>query len=297
MTLSGARHGAVGRRLGEPDDVYVTTEAPWPSAEGFRVIWVRSSHKVERDAHVRSNRVAVGVVALDELNQKLALNRCRLKTRDEAVTEAVASVGAAWWVGFRVEEYQEVRHRQETRGRPGADTRYRQITRTKYRIHLDVREDVIGADARSDGCWPLVTNEKEANPADILAAYKHQPSLKRRHHQLKGDQIVAPMFIHDTARIEGLMTCHFVALLVHPLVELEVRRAMAARAMKKIPLYPEQRACESPSAVRIFEILDSLARRHLIGTSGQVIQTFSPELTELQLVLLDLLGIPEDRYR
>jgi transposase len=74
-----------------------------------------------------------------------------------------------------------------------------------------------------DGCWPRVTNEKEANPADILAAYNHQPSLERRHHQLKGDQIVAPMFIHDPARIEGLMMCHFVALLVHALVELEAR--------------------------------------------------------------------------
>jgi len=72
---------------------------------------------------------------------------------------------------------------------------------------------------------------------------------------------------------------------------------MAARGMKRIPLYPEQRACESPSAARIFEIFDSLARRHLIGTSGQVIQTFPPELTELQLVLLDLLGVLEDRNR
>ena len=53
----------------------------------------------------------------------------------------------------------------------------------------------------TDGCWPLVTNEKKATPADILAANKHQPSLERRHHQLKGDQIVAPMFIHDPARI------------------------------------------------------------------------------------------------
>jgi hypothetical protein len=47
----------------------------------------------------------------------------------------------------------------------------------------------------------------------------------------------------------------------------------------------------------IFEIFDGLGRPHLIGTSGQVIQMFPPELTELQRVLLDLLGIPEDRYR
>ena len=116
------------RRLGDPDDVYSTTEAPWPSAEGFRVIWVRSSHKVERDAEARSDRVAAGIAALDQLNQKLASNRCRLKTRvavEEAAGEAVGSIGATRWVGFSVEEYQEVRHRQETRGRPGANTRYR----------------------------------------------------------------------------------------------------------------------------------------------------------------------------
>jgi hypothetical protein len=105
------------------------------------------------------------------------------------------------------------------------------------------------------------------------------------------------MFLHDPARIEGLMTCHFIALLVHALVELEIRRSMAARGLKKIPLYPEQRACSSPSGARLFEIFDGLARRRLIDTSGQVIQTFSPELTELQAVLLDLLGVPEDRYR
>jgi hypothetical protein len=68
---------------------------------------------------------------------------------------------------------------------------------------------------------------------------------------------------------------------------------MAARGAKRIPPYPEQRACESPIAALIFEIFDSLARRHLAGTSG----TFPPELTEPQLVLLDLLGVPEDRYR
>jgi transposase len=288
------------RRLEEPDDVYETTEALWPSAEGFRVIWVRSSHKSERDADARSNRVAAGIAALDELNQKLASNRCRLKTTvavEAAAGEAVDSVGAGRWVGFRVEEYQEVRHRQEARGRPGANTRYRQITRTKHRIHFDVREDVVWADARSDGCWPLVTNEKDTDPADVLAAYKHQPSLERRHHQLKGDQFVAPMFLHDPARIEGLMTCHFIALLVHALVELEIRRAMASRGLKKIPLYPEQRACTSPSAVRLFEIFDGLARRHLIGTDGETIQTFPPELTELQAILLDLLGVPAERYR
>jgi transposase len=288
------------RRIGEPDDVFSTTEAPWPSAEGFRVIWVRSSHKVVRDADARSERVGAGVAALDDLNQKLLSNRSRLKSLEAveaAAAKATEDARAPRWVGFEVEEYTEVHHRQETRGRPGVNTRYRQITRTKYRIHFVVREDVIWTDARSDGCWPLITNEKTATGTAVLTSYKHQPSLERRHSQLKGDQFVAPVFLRDPARIEGLMACHFIALLVHALVELEIRRAMAARDLAKIPLYPEHRPCESPSAVRIFEVFGGLSRQHLTDTSGAVVQTFAPELTKLQAVLLDLLGIPETRYQ
>jgi hypothetical protein len=49
--------------------------------------------------------------------------------------------------------------------------------------------------------------------------------------------------------------------------------------------------------VRIFEVFGGLSRQHLTDTSGAVVQTFAPELTKLQAVLLDLLGIPETRYQ
>ena len=42
-----------GSRLGDPDDVWHTCEAPWPSAEGYRVVWVRSSAKTGYDATAR----------------------------------------------------------------------------------------------------------------------------------------------------------------------------------------------------------------------------------------------------
>ena len=66
------------------------------------------------------------------------------------------------------------------------------------------------------------------------------------------------------------MACHFIALLVHALVELEIRRAMAARDLAKIPLYPEHRPCESPSAVRIFEVFGGSPAQHLTDTGGAV---------------------------
>ena len=94
--------------------------------------------------------MGAGVAALDDLNQKLLSNRSRLKSLEAveaAAAKATEDARASRWVGFEVEEYTEVRHRQETRGRPGVNTRYRQITRTKYRIHFVVREDVIWTDA------------------------------------------------------------------------------------------------------------------------------------------------------
>ena len=289
-----------GRRLGDPEDVYETTEAPWPSAEGYRVVWVRSSAKIERDAESRRRRIAEGIAALDELNQRLASAKTRMKTVlavETAAREALERATAQRWVTFRVEETTEVRHRQESRGRPGANTRYRRLTRIRHQVRFSVADDVVAADARSDGCWPLITNDRALDGAELLIVYKHQPSLERRHHILKGDQLVAPVFLHDPARIEGLMACHFVALLVGALVELVVRRAMADRGITELPLYPEDRACPAPSAERIFEVFAGCSRQHLLDAHGELIQTFSPELNSLQRQLLNLLGVPAARYR
>lgn len=289
-----------GRRRADPDDVYETAEAPWPSAEGYRVVWVRSSAKIERDAESRRRRIAEGIAALDGLNQRLASAKARMKTVlavETAAREALERAGAQRWVTFSVEETTEVRHRQESRGRPGANTRYRRLTRIRHQVRFSVAADVVAQDACSDGCWPLITNDRALLGAELLVVYKHQPSLERRHHLLKGDQLVAPVFLHDPARIEGLMACHFIALLVGALVELVVRRAMADRGITELHLYPEDRACPAPSAARIFEVFAGLSRQHLLDAHGNLVQTFSPELSKLQRQLLDLLGVPAVRYR
>ena len=288
------------RRIDEPDDIYETTEAPWPSAEGHRVVWVRSSAKCERDAESRQRRIAAGIFAIDLLNQKLLSPKTRMKTIVAIENEArrlLDRAGATRWVTFRIDETIDVRHRQETRGRPGANTRYRKIETTRHTISFSVNEDVVADDACSDGCWPLVTNDRILTGSQVLKAYKHQPSLEHRHAQLKGDQLVAPMFLHDPARIEGLMTCHFIALMVQALVERDIRRAMASTNLAELPLYPEERGCSAPSAPRIFQIFAGLARQHLIGADDAVIQTFSPELTKLQQIVLGLLGVSESSYR
>ncbi len=127
------------------------------------------------------------------------------------------------WIEFEVTETTSERYRQDKRGRPSIKTRYRKLTQIVHRVTFAVREDIVAADACSDGCFPLVTNQKDLTSAEVLVAYKYQPNLERSHSQVKGVQLVAPVFLKDPARIEGLSCCHFIALVVQALIEREIR--------------------------------------------------------------------------
>lgn len=291
-------HRRPGRRHGDPDEVWHTTPAQSPSAEGYRIVWVRSSTKINHDAEARRARIAKGIAGLDELNQRLASPKTRIRTIVAVEAAAVAALdhaGAARWIGFHVEENVEESFRQETRGRPGSNTRYRKLTRTHHRVAWHVNEDVVARDAASDGCFPLITNDTDLNAAELLAAYRYQPNLERRNHMLKGPQEVAPVYLQTPHRIEALLLCQFLALLTEALIERDIRTAMKTAALHSIPLYPELRSCPAPSAPRVLEIFNGIARHHLI-TQGHLVQIFEPTLTPLQHQVLDLLDIPPAAY-
>ena len=291
-------HRRAGQRLADPDEVFHTT-AGSPSAEGHRIIWVRSSSKIDRDAESRRARIAKGIAALDDLNQRLASPRTRIKTTvtvEAATVAALDHAGASRWVNFTVTEATEESFRQEKRGRPGANTRYRKLTRTHHRVHWHVNDDVVARDAASDGCFPLITNDQNITAAEVLAAYRYQPNLERRNHMLKGPQAVAPVYLRAPQRIEALLLCQFLALLTEALIEREIRTAMRTAELDTIPLYPELRSCPTPSAPRVLEIFNGIARHHLTDHNGRVIQVFEPTLTPLQHQVLDLLGAPAHAY-
>jgi transposase len=291
-------HRRPGRRHAEVDEVWHTTPARSPSAEGYRIVWVRSSTKIDRDAEARRARIAKGIVVLDDLNQRLASPKTRIRTVaavEAAATAALDHAGATRWVSFTVVETTDESFRQEKRGRPGTNTRYRKLSRTHHRVAWQVNENVVARDAAGDGCFPLITNDTTMTPTEALAAYRYQPNLERRNHMLKGPQEVAPVYLKTPHRIEALLLCQFLALLSEALIEREIRAAMKTAELNSIPLYPELRSCPAPSAPRVLDIFNGVARHHLID-HGQFVQTFEPTLTPLQHQVLDLLGIPTDTY-
>ncbi|HXZ73714.1 MAG TPA: IS1634 family transposase, partial [Streptosporangiaceae bacterium] len=149
-------------RLGDPDQVYSTVPAPLPSAEGYRIVWVHSTAKAARDAAARQGRIEAGAAAIDALATRLAGPKCRLKTAvavEEEAAAVLARAGADRWIGYTVAQTVTETFRQERRGRPGADTRYRRHTTTRHTISSDTRLDVLAYDAATDGCFPLITND------------------------------------------------------------------------------------------------------------------------------------------
>ena len=287
-----------GRRRGDPDRVWRALESPLPSEQGFRIVWIHSNAKAARDRASRHDRVIRGAAALDELATKLAGPRCRYTDRIAVAAAARAfldQTGAARWIAVTVTETTQNTYRQDKRGRPGPNTTYRRTAKPRFGLDWRIRDDVVAADAASDGCFPLLSNDTTMTPAQVLAAYRYQPNLEKRHACLKGTIEVAPVWLNDPARIEGLACCDYLALVIHALIERELRAAMAARSIRQLSLYPEDRACKAPTASRVLEIFTGLARHHLV-CEGEIVRTFPPELTPLQHQVLDLLGVPTTDY-
>jgi transposase len=287
-----------GGRAGDPDEVYSTTPAPLPSAEGYRITWVHSTAKASRDAATRAARLEAGVAALEALHAKLAGPRSRFKTRvavEQAATAALSATHAEKWVTFIVTETITKTYKQARAGRPGPTTNYREILTSHFTLHADIALDRIAYDAASDGCFPLISNDHDLSDAQVLAAYRYQPNLERRHHLLKSVQDAAPVLLHNPARIEALFCCQFLALLICALIERQVRTSMTRAALDNIALYPEFRDCKAPSAGRILEIFATVSR-HQLHRDGALVKTFQPELSSQQLQVLELLDLPPTAY-
>ena len=287
-----------GTHLGDPDEVYSTTPAPLPSAEGYRIVWIHSTAKASRDAHTRARRIDAGVAAIEALDVKLCGPRSRFKTRvaiEQAATEALTEIGADRWVSFTVRQTTTKSFKQAKAGRPGPNTNYREVNKTRFTVSHDIRLDVIRYDAASDGCYPLISNDHTLSDADVLAAYRYQPNLERRHHLLKSVQDAAPVLLHSPARIEALFCCQFLALLISALIEREVRTGMQHADLTQIRLYPEFRNCTSPSTERILEIFSTVSR-HQLHHDGALVKTFHPELTPQQQQVLKLMNLTPSAY-
>lgn len=282
-----------------PRDRWYLYRAPLPSAEVWTVVWVWSSLLTLRQESRRRRNIAAATEALSALRQRLASPKTRRRSAAEIDlrwAEILEHYHVGRYLKVRRTVREEHRYKQNKRGRPGPNTVYRKITRRRYDLEWTLDEAAIVYDQKSDGMYPLLTNDRTLSPAQVLEAHKGQPTIEKRFEQIKTVHEIAPVFLKNEGRIEALFTLYFLALLVQALIERELRLAMKRENIVELPIYPEQRPCRRPTTEQILRLF-SLAERHTLLSDGHTVQVFNPALTELQRQVLTLLGVPHQAFR
>jgi len=266
--------------------------------EGYRLYWYHSCRKQERDAASRQRLIERTIKELKELEERLQSPRTRFRERgkvQEAVSEILRVRHSSGWVQVDIESVQEETYKQATRGRPSKNTKYVREVRERFRLSIRVDQTQVAADHASDGVFPLITSEQDMSAADVLAAYKRQPIIEKRFSQFKTDFSVAPVYLKEISRIHSLLCIYFLALCVQTLLERELRQAMAAADEESLPLYPEQRACQSPTTRRVLDVFEAI-QRHELQQDDEVVEVYITELRPLHRQLLKLLSIAIRSY-
>jgi transposase len=279
-------------------DIWSVYRDPLGSAEGFTIIWVWSTLLTLRQQARRHRNIATAIEALTALRRRILGPRSRVRggPRIDLEVEIILEKHHARRY-LKVKRIPRPEHtfKQTHRGRPGPDTEYRRVTRRRYDLEWSIDQTAIDYDKKSDGMYPLICNDRNLSPAKILEAHKGQPTIEKRFEQIKTVHEIAPVFLKNTMRIEAFFTLYFLALLVQALIERELRLAMKRERIKELPIYPEQRLCKRPTTEQILRLF-SLAERHTLLRDDNPVQSFPPQLTELQRQTLDLLGVPERAF-
>ncbi len=286
------------RHADGPRDCWYAYRAELLSAEVCSVVWVWSSLLTLRQEARRRRNIAAATEQLKQVRQRLASAKTRLRGAAE-IDQQVKTILDKYSVSRYLKVTRAVREehlfRQARRGRPGPETAYHKITKRRFDIEWSTDEGAIAYDHKSDGMYPLMTNDRKLSSAEVLQAHKGQPMIEKRFEQVKTVHEIAPVFLKNEGRIEALFTLYFLALLVQALIERELRLAMKREHIEELPLYPEQRECERPTTEQILRLF-SLAARHRLSQGARTCQVFDVEFTDLQRQLLALLGVPEQAF-
>ena len=283
----------------EPEEVYRGYEHPQRTRQGFRVLWIFSSQKEAFDRRARESRIEAAENALHEISVRIGQPHSRLLTFEQ-VSEAVQKVlrehQVQSWINTDITVIEKEHFVQATKGRPGPKTIYVCHKEQRPQLRWQCHASALLEEARTDGIFPLITNDESLSMKDVLLAYKHQPALEKRHEQFKSVLEVRPVMLKNHMRIEAFLFLYFLALLTEALIERKTRQRMRKLKIKKIPLYPEERACAAPTTERLFELFEDLRRHRLIDADGKVRQYFYDELSAPQRIMLDLLQLPPEQY-
>jgi transposase len=286
------------RRKEGPPDRWRVVRASLPSREGWPVVWVHSSLMALGQEQTRREHLAKAEEDLRNLNTSLSGSRPRHRLRkdlEEDVEAILAQHKVVRYLKVKVGTEETYTFKQAHRGRPGPNTAFVRKTKKVWHLTWEIDQATVDYDRKSDGMYPLLTNDRTLTDAQVLEAHKGQPTIEKRFEQTKTVLEIAPVLLKNEGRIEAFFLLYFLALLIQTLIERDLRLAMKREGIENLPLYPEERLSAHPTAEQVFRLF-SLAQRETLTCGGIPVKTFFAELSPLQRQVLHLLGVPERAY-
>lgn len=267
-------------------------------ANGYRLLWIKSTQKAEQDAQSRARSLAKALDALNKLQARL--NRYRLKSRP-AINQAMAKIlqehNVQNWIDCRLNVQRVYKITYSQRGRPSGARQGRRIWTDLFSLRFSENQTAIELEALTDGVFPLITNLDETNHSakNVLNIYKFQPFLEKRHSQLKTWQELTPVLLKKDQRVIAYLHLHVMALMVATLIERQLRKAMKRHGFSALPMYPEERPCAYPTMFDIVRAFRGVERYEV--TCGEKVTLFPAALSPLQKQLLQMLEVPISLYQ
>jgi transposase len=278
-----------------PPDIFYGCPGSHKTAEGFRLIWLRSSAKAGQDKEIRTNALNGALQELALLSQRL--NRRQLKKRKKiklAIKQILDASGMKPFLKLRLGYQYHYIPKRLKRGRPSANDPVRLVRRKLWKLTFAPDKKALRQQERADGVFPLAANIKKASKKSLLLIYKYQPYVEKRFSQIKTDLEVAPVYLKKPLRCAGLVHAYYVALAVSSLIERSVRQGMKKEKIESLPLFPEGRPTSTPTCPRILEAFRGVSWHEF--RRGEEVIRFPIKLNALQRLLLKLLEVPVEIY-
>jgi transposase len=264
-------------------------------AKEFNVLWIRSESKKIVDSQTRSQQL---LKACDDLNSfSLKLNKRSFKEAEnikKKIEEIIKSRQCQNLIEYSVSSTRDYKRSFGKKGRPSKEEKSQISWSNIYAFNFKINDEEVERESLCDGIFPLITNVKDKDAKEILELYKYQPFLEKRHSQLKTWQRITPVLLKKDTRVIAYVHMHVLALTISTLIERTIRQNMKKKKIESLALYPEKRACKSPT----FFDLERLFRdveKYEVQKEDEII-AFPAELNNLQKQVLNLLEMPPSAY-
>ncbi len=279
-------------------DRYYLAQGEYATSHGYRLHWIRSTQKAEQDAQTRRQRIESTLESLRHLQTKL--NAYHLKQRKK-ISQRIHAIlkdnQCTTLITCQIHATRQYKHTYKSPGRPRTTSTAKTVWTHTFSISFAINQDALQTEAKTDGVFPLITNLSPDShpPKKVLEIYKSQPFLEKRHCQIKTYQEIAPVYLKNGERVVAFLHMHVMALMVSSLIERRLAQAMRTNAIPALPIYPEARACKTPTMFDIARLFKNVERYET--TSSDNITAFPAQLSSTQKHVLSLLEIPVAAYQ